>query len=64
MPDEDEDVVKAKKRKEKKARIQDGGKTLLPFSRVQKIIKADKVSGQPYDLFSVLMPLALSRIFQ
>lgn len=42
--EEDEDVVHKMKKPEKKAVVmRDPGKTLFPMSRVQKIIKADKV---------------------
>jgi len=39
----DEDVTKKRKDKESAQRERELGKSLLPFSRVQKIIKADKV---------------------
>ena len=42
---EDEEVAPPRKRKkiEKDVLVREPGKTLLPMSRVQKIIKADKV---------------------
>ena len=57
--------LKATKNRAKKAPtylVRDGGKSLLPFSRVQKIIKADKASTFFHNIQSLFAAHAIALV--